>query len=94
MKRIYKYKLPLTDQIRIDLPLLTAFRHLEMQGDSLCMWAEVDPESPPKERTFYIVGTGHVVPSESTFLGTALCPPFVWHLYQQWQTGLGIRELM
>ena len=32
------------------------------QGDSICVWALVDPASPKKLKEFVVMGTGHEMP--------------------------------
>ena len=57
--------------------------HVAGQGDVPCVWIEVGGEvAVEEERTFQMVGTGHPVPESATYLGTAHCGPFVWHVYE------------
>lgn len=42
------------------------------QGDSIVLWAKVNPESQLERRDFCIVGTGYTIPKgESKYIGTA-----------------------
>lgn len=53
------------------------------------VWVQVDvpdnfpADGPlPRTRQVIIVGTGHVVPLDTTWLASCLDGPLVWHLYQ------------
>lgn len=45
------------------------------------MWALVSSVTPIVQRRFWVVGTGHPVPRSASYVGTAHCPPFVWHVF-------------
>jgi hypothetical protein len=48
----------------------------------LTLWAEVQPDLTPTSRRVTIVGTGNPIPAHpGEFVGTAVMPPFVWHVY-------------
>lgn len=83
MKTIYKYPLPLVGRSTIQLPNHAIIRHIgvDPRGD-LCLWAEVDPDSPTAPFAVWIFGTGHAIHDEAgTFLGTIVVNGYVWHLY-------------
>jgi hypothetical protein len=42
---------------------------------------ELTPEL--EVRYFYVFGTGHPIPDWLIHRGTAITPPFVWHLYEE-----------
>jgi len=48
----------------------------------LVFWAIVDTEAEPKARTFVITGTGHPVRPGLIYVGTAVGPVFVWHMWE------------
>lgn len=50
----------------------------------LCMWVEHTPNAGlgPRRR-FIIIGTGHPRPAAGVHVGSAVCPPYVWHVYQE-----------
>ena len=56
------------------------------QDGVLCLWAEVDTEQPPHDRTILIRGTGNPMLSRKLepveFIGTAVCDSCVWHIYE------------
>ena len=47
-------------------------------------WAEHDDAKPEIRRAFVIVGTGHRIPDQAVYVGTAPRTPegLVWHLYE------------
>jgi hypothetical protein len=47
-------------------------------------WAEHDDAKPLVSRTFVIVGTGHRIPEEASYVGTAprTRDGLVWHLFE------------
>ncbi len=74
-KAIYKYELPIQDEVDIPMPrgaqvLVSA----AVQHDALCVWAVVDTGIDESEnRRFYIHGTGHPLNgNEGRHLGTVL----------------------
>lgn len=57
---------------------------IQMQGELICLWAEVDPRESFESRTFRIVGTGHPLPPQQrSYIGTVQAGPFVWHIYEE-----------
>jgi len=52
---------------------------------TICLWADVDTEAPPEERSIWIIGTGNPMPeqAELKFIDTVQTPPFVWHVYEE-----------
>lgn len=88
MNRIFRYEIPVTDNSTISIPAGSQFLHFGMgvKGE-LAVWFLVDDEiSPRTEVKFRAYGTGHPVDCDPNgwpghFLGTAVRPPFVWHLF-------------
>ena len=65
------------------MPSVNLFRHCAIQGDDICLWFEVDATSPARQTTFYIVGTGHRIPTgAAVYRGSVLMDEFVWHVYE------------
>ena len=53
----------------------------QFQGDSLVLWALVDPTAPEVTRDVLVAGTGHEVPSSLTYVTTIQQSIFVWHIF-------------
>ena len=82
--RILKYPVPLALlPTTIDIPQGSVIRHVAMQGETPCIWAEVDEEQQTTERTFRFYGTGHHVEPGWQWVGTVQQPPFVWHIFEK-----------
>lgn len=47
------------------------------------VWVQVDSSAVSEKRVFMIVGTGHQVESTDEFLGTVVCEPSVWHVFER-----------
>lgn len=81
---IYKYNIPVDDQWH-DLALIGEILHVAAPDvDSVKIWAMHNPNSL-LTRTFRVFGTGHPIPWNGIYRGTALTPSgrLVWHLIEQ-----------
>lgn len=80
---IWKFPLTLVNGPQlIQMPMDAVVRRVAMQGDSPCVWAEVDPESDRLTREFVVVGTGHRLPQGLfRYVGSCDHGVFVWHVY-------------
>lgn len=65
----------------VQLPEGAAALHVAAQDGWPCVWAMVSPDAPLRTAYFEIVGTGHPVPDDSIYVGTAHTPPYVWHVF-------------
>jgi len=55
-----------------------------LQGDTLCIWAEVNTDAEMIDKQFIIIGTGkELTGEEGSFIDTIFQGPFVWHVYQK-----------
>jgi len=55
------------------------------QHNTVCLWAQVDPEADKEFRHFRVYGTGHEIPDAAlTYLGTVFIDGghLVWHVYE------------
>ncbi len=84
MKKIWKYNLPLGDEVAILIKegakVLTAGEQL----GSFMIWAEVDPAAPDIIRKFRIHGTGHPLREKHEkciFINTVFCESLVFHIF-------------
>jgi hypothetical protein len=83
MKTIYKYEIPVGGG-EVMIPNNAKILSVGAQGDSLMLWAEVNPDRSEVPRRFEVFGTGHEIReymgTERQFIGTALMGPYVWHI--------------
>jgi hypothetical protein len=70
MQTIWKFPLQIGGVWEVELPYSAEILSLAMQGDDLCFWARLEPHKARVRRRFTVVGTGHLVPSNCTFIGT------------------------
>ena len=97
MKAIYKYQLVTVSDLvagdnfyEVEMPVGARVINIDIQRETVCLWAIVDPEEMEKEtRKFYSVGTGWVMPDETFdetkgFIGTLLVwnGSFVYHFWE------------
>jgi hypothetical protein len=95
MNTIWKYELELVDVQIIEMPAGAHLLHVARQESAArdfgivlsqhtpTLWAMVDDEAPKVRRLIGIVGTGNPAPiwASAVYVGTAQCPPFVWHVF-------------
>lgn len=83
MSVIYKYQLALVDRQFVEMPAGSHILSVTEQHGALCLWALVDPSSPPEERVIVIAGTGGPAPDVLPFIGTVLMAAgnLVWHVF-------------
>ena len=92
MKTVYKYRVNVSDTVVVEMPKGARLLHLEpvdagVLNDTIDMWVEVESEAEVEDRVFYIVGTGHPLPTAPAHhVGTVQGRPFVWHVYAPTQT--------
>lgn len=82
MRTIYKYPLVLGMNV-FALPSGATVKAVGQQTGTVTLWAEVFTDNEPEKRAFFVYGTGHAIPPGFEYVGTALCDPFVWHVYEQ-----------
>lgn len=83
MLTIHKYQLKIDDTLQqLSIPEGGDIVAADIQGDALCLWAQVDTDEEFEARFFKVIGTGHVVPEHAEYLFTVHQPPFVWHIYE------------
>lgn len=94
MRAIYKYELKITDVQEIWMLRGAEPLHVGMQGETLCLWARVNPRHGPDDteaRRFRVAGTGHGLDDGLAYIGTALdirfrpdgeWTTYVWHVLE------------
>lgn len=86
MKKIFKYSSGTHTSFKIEMPYKAIIRSVQMQGNKLCFWAEIDEDHlhPFEQRSFSLFGTGWDLNVEDTavYLATIQEDGFVWHVYE------------
>lgn len=81
------WKFVLAPQCSLSMPVGAQVLSVREQGDSICLWALVDPSAPLEMRRFIVFGTGHPLPADEplTYLGTAHLEQgkLVFHVFER-----------
>jgi hypothetical protein len=86
-RRIYRYRLDITDAPKVELPHRAQILSVGPSrdgSDQLDLWALVDPDNELRVMEFRIVGTGNPMPDDyGTFIGTVAIHggALVWHVF-------------
>lgn len=59
MRKIFKYQLKVDDVQMVEMPKGSTVLCVQVQGETPCIWAEVDPKADKICRAFVTYGTGH-----------------------------------
>lgn len=89
MKTIWKYELPAEAVSTVDLPEGGKVLSAGNQGDSIMVWALVDPSRPALPRRFRVFGTGRSATASEglRFIGTVFMGALVFHVFEEVQNG-------
>lgn len=86
MKQVWKFELSLTGINEVKMPRNSEILSVQMQKDTLCLWALVNHLEPNYDvRTIRICGTGHSFDHEPyVFIGTAQMDGgnLIWHVFE------------
>lgn len=83
MLRIYKYPLSRCATQTIEAAIFRPLK-VDIQNDTITLWAMIDDSLPKQEIEIFLIGTGHPLPDEfrdHIFLGTVKDGVFVWHIF-------------
>lgn len=86
MKTIYKYPMPIEDNVDIPMPMGARILTVQMQYGTPCVWAVVDTDAPLSIRRLHWMGTGHPLPSrDDIYIGTVqlMDGVLVFHLFEE-----------
>lgn len=61
-KSIWKFPLDIEDRVRIPMPAGAQFLSVQVQGETPCLWALVDPDVEKTMRYLDVYGTGQGLP--------------------------------
>lgn len=88
MKTIYKYRFPITDVVKIEMPAGAIVLDAQIQDNLPVMWAVVDTDRSLKEKVFRVFGTGNPITadlqSKYKYISTLQSlNGGVWHLFEK-----------
>lgn len=82
-RAVWKWPMTFGARVNISMPYGAEILTVRLQGGVPSIWALVDPTTPHiVVRTFRIIGTGHDVPNDATYVSTWLDGHSVWHLFE------------
>lgn len=89
-KAIWKYQFSAVNTpTKFKMSRDAIIRHVGLQGEHVCLWAEVTPDinGDVAVRTFILIGTGwEDITPKHVYIGTVITPPelggFVWHIFE------------
>lgn len=83
MPRIFKYPLRVTDSQYVSMPEGATILSAKVQGSEIVLWAIVDKDNLPEDRTIAIVGTGEEFPQLEFMphIDTVQLGDYVWHIF-------------
>ena len=84
-RSIWKFPIKIDDHQVIPVPNGAKIRSVAVQGETVCLWAEVDPNEPIFGRDIFVYGTGHPMPDDpGTFIGSVMLHggALVFHIYE------------
>lgn len=84
-RSVWKFEVPNDDEWHeVLIPQPGRVLHVGSLQSQPAIWAEVTPGSDELyPQRFRVFGTGQPIPARSTYVGTTLTGPFVWHVYAQ-----------
>jgi hypothetical protein len=84
MNRVYRYEVPVDGKwhaFTLSGPIVKVASR-NGATDRVHFWA-LEGAGTPFTAMLRVYGTGHDVPEETVYRGTAIAEPFVWHLFEQ-----------
>lgn len=84
--RIYKYPLPMKDEVTLDLPDRARVLCAQVQDGQPYVWTLVDTTAPVRPRILHVVGTGHPFPAGNlVYVGTVQLDAgrLVFHVFER-----------
>lgn len=82
MHKVFKYQFSGLEIETFQIPRAARIVYVDVQHGYTTMWALVDTENEMSIRRFQIVGTGHEIPFQGSYIGSVQMPPFVWHVFE------------
>jgi len=86
MGTIYKYELSSHRETELRLPVGADILRVDIQENTTCLWAIVEPDAPKEVRVIEVFGTGHAMPNANRkFINTFLVAggEYVFHAFER-----------
>lgn len=90
MKTIWKYQIEAMVQV-LEMPEGAEVLTVQLQDETITLWAIVDTEKPKESRRFEVIGTGHSIEvdvskdSQLIYISTVQnkSKRLVWHIFER-----------
>lgn len=84
MKQVWKFPISIVGRLSVQMPEDAEILSAAMQGETLCLWALVNPKAVAVSRIIHIAGTGHdLEPATRRFIATVHHRGLVWHVFEK-----------
>jgi len=77
---IHKYRIKFDTSDYVEMPKGAQILDVQIQYETFCVWAIVDPEQEMVQRKISIIGTGQKV-NGGKYIATIQNSIFVWHIF-------------
>lgn len=81
MTSVFKYALKIKELQTISMPQGAVPLTVQMQRETPCLWARVDPDLANEPVSIRIAGTGHPLYNVGAYIGTFQDGPLVFHVF-------------
>lgn len=84
-RTIWKFPLRVNDVQDIEMPRGATILHVNLQYNTICLWALVDPDATRERRLIAICGTGHSAPDDGRYIGSVMMMggDLVFHVFER-----------
>ena len=79
---IWKFVLKDASPQQLRMPFNSEVVHVAEQNGFVCLWVMVQTDDCIVSRTFSLYGTGHQIPADAVYRGTAHVGSFLWHVFE------------
>lgn len=86
MQTIWKFELVATDEQKVSMPVGAKILTVQLQKDTLVLWAMVPYTDAREDRTICVFGTGNPIPGSNSnyrYIGTFQQDWFVGHVFEK-----------
>lgn len=82
---IWKFDCFITDKQEITVPRGATWLTTQVQHNTVCLWARVDPDAEATRRIIRVIGTGRPCEASWVYIGTVqvLDGYLVWHAFEE-----------
>lgn len=83
MRTVWKFHVPIQDEVTIETPDGADIVHVALQNGECYVWAVVESSNGIVDRKLSICGTGHPLEPGLFYLGSFQKNGFNWHVFER-----------